>query len=499
MNMLCGFVNEKKETLFSEVVSEFEDNFVDIYNSNIRHKEIFTNRIMGLVSYYGFLYADKEIKNLFPTLLPTIIENLKMSPLQSGEYQLLRKIEIDEVGSKNFNFNKSGILQKWRTNSLSTSYRVRTRMISNFVIPSYALGVSKGKKIKEKLYDKILPEDLTKNLYTYSPKMKKLLENLNKYPKQLGIIYSAFVSGEGIYLISKTLDLHGYENFSLNNKSKTKKNNEEKQESSIDNRLKKYAIISGDVNQIERQNIIDTFRHSNNKYGENIALLLISGAAAEGIDLSNVRHVHIFEPFWNYSRILQIIARAVRLNSHIELPEKERTVQPYVYLAILNDDLKGAKIINGETQSTDENLWYQSMKSDKLITMFCRALMESAIDCLIHNQIEKKIECKICSPTNEPLYKQVATSTSFQINPCKQISEEEITVNELIIESTGEKIYYEKTKNNIYNIFVHDVGTDSFLSISPSNSLYCVLKKHIIDAENRIKKVGGYDLSKFQL
>ena len=36
-----------------------------------------------------------------------------------------------------------------------------------------------------------------------------------------------------------------------------------------------------------------------NKYGEYIQLILISGAGAEGISLKCVRQVHIFEPYWN--------------------------------------------------------------------------------------------------------------------------------------------------------------------------------------------------------
>ena len=41
------------------------------------------------------------------------------------------------------------------------------------------------------------------------------------------------------------------------------------------------------------------------------------------------------EPFWNYIRVHQVLGRAVRLKSHVELPKDERNVEQYLYLSIL--------------------------------------------------------------------------------------------------------------------------------------------------------------------
>ena len=41
------------------------------------------------------------------------------------------------------------------------------------------------------------------------------------------------------------------------------------------------------------------FNDVKNKYGNIIKIMMISPAGAEGINLANVRQVHIMEPYWN--------------------------------------------------------------------------------------------------------------------------------------------------------------------------------------------------------
>ena len=66
-----------------------------------------------------------------------------------------------------------------------------------------------------------------------------------------------------------------------------------------------------------------------NLRGETIKILLTTKTGAEGRDLKNVRQVHIVEPYWNPVRIKQV-KRAVRVGSHIQLPEKKNSRNIYV-------------------------------------------------------------------------------------------------------------------------------------------------------------------------
>jgi len=84
-----------------------------------------------------------------------------------------------------------------------------------------------------------------------------------------------------------------------------------------------YALIYGDVDKSERQDIVDKF--NNDKYD----VLVITKAGGEGLDLKEVRNVIILGPPWNESALEQAVGRAVRFQSHINLPPKERVVNVY--------------------------------------------------------------------------------------------------------------------------------------------------------------------------
>ena len=85
----------------------------------------------------------------------------------------------------------------------------------------------------------------------------------------------------------------------------------------------------------QRKKNMAAFNDKTNKFGEQIQIMIISGAGAEGISLTCVRQVHILEPYWNYVRINQVFGRAIRLKSHVDLPPDERNVEEYLYLSVL--------------------------------------------------------------------------------------------------------------------------------------------------------------------
>ena len=89
--------------------------------------------------------------------------------------------------------------------------------------------------------------------------------------------------------------------------------------------VQKYAMITGDIS-ISPNNLeeIKALTNDDNKYGSKVKVVIISKAAAEGIDLKNIRQVHILEPWYNMMRIEQIIGRGVRNLSHMLLPFIER-------------------------------------------------------------------------------------------------------------------------------------------------------------------------------
>jgi SNF2 family DNA or RNA helicase len=96
-------------------------------------------------------------------------------------------------------------------------------------------------------------------------------------------------------------------------------------------------------------------------------------AAKEGFSLYSVRQVHLIDPSWNISRQQQIIGRAIRFCSHKLLPEEDRNVKVYVYLATSEN----------EEETVDQYIAKLAMRKDKLISEFETAIKEAAIDCTL--------------------------------------------------------------------------------------------------------------------
>ena len=97
--------------------------------------------------------------------------------------------------------------------------------------------------------------------------------------------------------------------------------------------------------------------------------MLGSLSIKEGVSLLRVEQVHILEPYWNISRLKQIIGRAIRYCSHKDLPKRRRFVEVFLYLSTYPKE-----------KTIDEYIWNLAKKKNKLITSFEDALKEKAID-----------------------------------------------------------------------------------------------------------------------
>lgn len=86
------------------------------------------------------------------------------------------------------------------------------------------------------------------------------------------------------------------------------------------------------VDRSEDDSKIDGLVRTRNVLGDVIKVLLITQAGAEGLDLKNIRYVHILEPYWHPVRVEQVIGRANRIRSHHSLPPSMRTVKVFSYL-----------------------------------------------------------------------------------------------------------------------------------------------------------------------
>jgi hypothetical protein len=148
----------------------------------------------------------------------------------------------------------------------------------------------------------------------------------------------------------------------------------------------KYMILSGD--KFFSQDNAEDIKYATskeNKYGENVRVILISRAASEGLDFKFVRQVHILDPWYNLNRIEQIIGRGVRNRSHCGLIFEERNVEIYLHASV-----------EEEKETADLYVYRYAEKKAKIIGEVTRLMKTVSVDCVLNisqtNFSDKKME-----------------------------------------------------------------------------------------------------------
>lgn len=225
-----------------------------------------------------------------------------------------------------------------------------------------------------------------------------------------------------------------------------------------------FAVIAGDVPIIERNSIKDMMVSPDNAHGGMIDLLCISATGAEGLDLKNIRYILITEPYWNWGRIAQVGARGIRNDSHIALPETEKDIQVYIFLAVPPETERLADGTFPET--TDTELYNESVKNRASIESFTEALKEVSIECLVNGGGDK---CRRCNPTDKPLFTDNIDRDIIGPDPCTQLQEHKVQAREILV--GGERYMYAAAEESLYgyDVFIYDTRVDGWRKLSESD------------------------------
>ena len=382
-----------KFTLFPSDHESFEDAFIDKLNGIIKNKDIFQDRITGLISHYPGLYDPDQY--VIPKKLETKIIEVQMSSDQFTRYFTIRTKELDDERRSKFSTQKfEKITYKKAGRKAKTTYKQGSRQTCNFAYPSKVekklkvfMKNNPGLKSKEynkeklKIFDSIVTSKMLKeNIHLYSPKMAEIYKIIIESKDELIFCFSNFIPA-GIRMFAKLLLANGWNDYEI----------------SFTGKKNSFAVVDGSTKEPEK--IIDAFNDPKNIFGDNIKVLLGSTVVAAGLTFNNVRKIIIFEPQWRVATISQIIGRPIRICSHKLLPIEKRTVQPYIFMSIIPPKDK-KKLIGDDGESSDQILYKISNNIDKLNTSFIKAIEEISIDCTLNN----KSECRICKPTQELLY-----------------------------------------------------------------------------------------------
>jgi len=296
----------------------------------------FKEMITGYVSYF---------RGAPPYTFPTSIVkhvNCIMSDFQYRSYLTVIENESREIKQHR---TKSGF-KKGQLKELPNDFFIGTRIVSNIAFPEKRINES-GLKILNGRYLKL------NHLEKYSIKFFKILRRINKLTGT-AFIYSNFKGYGGLTSLSKILEGNGYKNYTEHGEGK-----------------RRYAFWTGDESHESRDEIKSVFNQANNYNGSKLKILLISSAGKEGLSLYRCQQAHIIDPYWNQSRLDQIIGRAVRYCSHKDMDIDKQLVKVYIYVATHPN----------EKETIDQHIVKIAAKKDKLIKQFELALKEVAVDC----------------------------------------------------------------------------------------------------------------------
>ena len=106
-----------------------------------------------------------------------------------------------------------------------------------------------------------------------------------------------------------------------------------------------FSIISGKVSTLQKSDAITGYNSYNKRdyLGNRYRVLIITKAGAEGVSLIETRGIYILSGQWNTSLYEQIVARAIRFKSHINLPKDEQYVEVQKLFVCFKDE---AKVLN---------------------------------------------------------------------------------------------------------------------------------------------------------
>ena len=415
--------NDKRPTISNKEI--FDDND----NLTTEGGELLQKKVRGYISY-----VRGENPITFPIrLYPEDDFSLKEYPKKDiygknyvkGEYQFqFLKMYYNQMNSYQLDIYEKYIQSLNNAPNTSISERRLGIQISNVVYPSIDILSGKDSITKDNFMKhyggggmfQIMKNK--KNLFSYkkefltsesfipffdleyigliSTKIHNLLQGFKKAkPKGIIFIYSEFLPS-GIIPLSLALEHMGIEKYSgkLLDYPEWDPGSKHTKNEPIDfhwnpisekgGKRAKYIILSGNKGLSPNNNEeIKELVSDKNANGENIKIVIGNVVAAEGLDLKNIREIHILDPWFHLSRIEQIIGRGIRYCSHVQLPKEERNVSVYLHVAGTSNEI----------ESIDTYTYRKAEEKAVVIGKVETILKKNAIDCYLNqqiNQIKKK-------------------------------------------------------------------------------------------------------------
>jgi len=352
-----------KKDVYGEVIPE---------ESKIKFLEIITSKMSAYQYEIYNSFKRKDIKDAMGNQDPDYIEPefIAEEDLEDRNNDVQNTMQVSNVVYP---------AENWKQNSRVT-YGL-TGFNSCFDISNSKVFHIKYKEHVKEKYGEFLSYE---HLDTYAPKIKTLIDYIVK-AKGIVFIYSRYY-GAGLFPLACALEHIGMSRYSADGKNRNimdKINLSDKVKSKF-----KYCVLSRKQElSPDNDREIEIAKSTANMNGDIIKVIIVSKIGTEGIDFKMIREVHILEPWYNLNRAEQIIGRAVRTCSHVNLPKEDRNVTIYFHANVCGGDAKGGADAKGEEESVDLRTYRISENKQKRIIAVENILKESSIDCNLNREV----------------------------------------------------------------------------------------------------------------
>lgn len=322
-------------------------------------------------------------------------------------------------------------------------------------------------------------------LETYSPKFLNIYENI-VYPQHVGLhlVYSQFRQLQGVGILKLVLLANGFAEFKIRKNSLGRWVVDMAPD---DFSKPAFALYTGTETAEEKEIIRNIYNSSwnevpssiveqlqsksaNNFYGEIIKVLMITASGAEGIDLKNVRYVHLTEPYWHPVRIEQVIGRAKRICSHNDLPEELQTVEVFLYLMVFTQEqideklstelkLKDRSDIDRRPITSDEKLFEVSTLKENINNQILQAIKETSIDCTV-NPDNSDLQCYSFGNPNINSFSYLPEMTEEESDASAMVNRREVTWKAVKVTILGVDYAFNAATRELYDF-------DSYMRKNP--------------------------------
>ena len=378
-------VNDDDNATFKNYINIIEDypkyqlNGAEL-TDGIKHLDLYTHNI-GSYQAKGYAYIMEYMKQ-------KLVEKNDYSNFENMEtfgYTFLQKpLQALNIVYPSVNLNE--LIEKDDYTKLSMDKLIGVEGLKSIMTNKYDKETMSNYDYEYKIKEPIFQYQ---HIGKYSHKIKKILDIIQQGASGIIMIYSNYLSG-GIIPMALALEEMGFSKYSSSTRSKSLLSGQYKRpkidsltmqtkDMFIESRSflpAQYVMITGDksfsANNIEDLKYITS---ADNKDGSRVKVVLITKAAAEGLDFKNIRQVHMMEPWYNMNRMEQIIGRGVRNNSHCALPLEERNVEIYHH---------ATTPIEGK-ETVDLYVYRFAEQKATKIGEVTRMMKELSVDCLLNS------------------------------------------------------------------------------------------------------------------